>query len=160
MRKLFILLAIIFCNYCHAQIDSVYIALGQSEKMMINFMNQLNSRKPNPRFSVQRDTLKNGNPTLSAEFKPKDQSFYKCLNIRCIFEKVEDKEYCISQLIHASLEYLDHYIGYLNRNFALLKENVWEKDKFNNSNDLKIQATLTRLPDETFVLVFDLIIKG
>lgn len=157
MRKLIVIIAILFGSYCHAQIDSVYITLGRNDTVVSNFLNLLNSKKPNPSFSVEQGVTKNGNQTLKADFGLANEDFYKCRTIWCVFEEVKGQQYCTTELIHGDIKYANHYLSFLKANFTLVKENLWEKD-FGDNNTLKMEAKFTKI-GETFGIFFELKVK-
>jgi len=90
---------------------------------------------------------------LSADFGLMDEYFFKCLNITCIFQRTDKKEYCTDQMIYGSIQYANHYLSFIKDNFKFIKENTWEMNYYDTQ--LKVEANYIK-QENKFVVIFRL----
>ena len=149
MKKLLLLCLLIFFTIRGiGQINQIDLILLTTETDVTQYFNLLNSKKPNQYFKVEMKITASGDLMLVCMFWIEDEPFFKCLAITAAFDRVDGKEYCVSQTIMGSEEYANYHLGYVKDNFKVITPGRWERPLGGN-NKLKIVANFKRINGET-----------
>lgn len=138
-----------------AQIDSLYVLVGETDRVVIDYFKYLNDQKPNEYFEIKRSTSDWGDLELSADFGIFDQPFFKCLWIFTRFERVNKNEICTGQIIYGKIEYADFFLAFIKDNYRFVRDNTWETEFNRSAIPAKVVAEFKKF-DDGFALAFTL----
>lgn len=125
-RIIFVLSALIISVPLLSQIPHIELLVAKEEKEVRKYLDSLFSLKTNEYYKIETDFSSDGSLILQADFSLMDQEYYTCLNITCIFFRVNGIERCVQQVIMGNTKYGVNNVAYLKDNFTLKDGNRWE----------------------------------
>jgi hypothetical protein len=154
MKVIGIIIMLLLSKVCIGQIDKVSILVGKDEATITKYFDSLNSLRPNAYFKIKRSTTDDGDLDLSVDFALSDQAYFKCLNLAVTFQRVNGKEYCISQGISGEIEYANFYLSFIKDNFTRVSDGIWETPS-SDFKGLKVVAIYKKM-ETHFGIIFEL----
>jgi hypothetical protein len=125
-----------------SQIEVIPVLIGKPESVVVKYMDSLNSLKNNPYYRISRSTNSFGDLQLTSSFSMADQSFYKCLSLIFIFQRIKGTEICSQQFFYGDAQYASYNLNYIKDNFKQVGDK-WEYP-FYNIPEYKIVAEYTK----------------
>lgn len=154
-----ILFTLLTCSKCLSQIDHIRVLLGQSDSIVLNYLDSLNQLRTNSNYKVEKDASSDGDLILHCDFALNDQSFYNCRNVYFFLHRFPDgMVMCYNQNVSGPVEYAASQLNFVKDNYKTVSDNKWERDL---SPHYKIAATLEKkdVDSSSYVLSYKLMSK-